>query len=117
MKPTRLAVLAGLLVALVATVVLPQQLPDIDRASVERVIRVLADDDMEGRSAFSPAAMRAAEFIASEFEAIGLQPMPGDDGYLQRFEATPRRRGGRRGGGDADQQQPEPEPYPRANVV
>jgi Zn-dependent M28 family amino/carboxypeptidase len=91
------------------------QLPEIDRVSVERVIGVLADDDMEGRAAFSPAAMRAAGFIAAEFEAIGLQTMPGNDGYLQRFEATPRRRGRR--GGDADQQQPEPEPYPLANVV
>jgi Zn-dependent M28 family amino/carboxypeptidase len=116
MKPTRLAVLASVLVALVATAALPQQLPDINRADVERVIRVLADDDMEGRSAFSPAAIRAAEFIAAEFETIGLQPMAGNDGYLQRFEATPRRRGGRRGG-DADQPQPEPEPYPLANVV
>ena len=55
------------------------QLPDIDRASTERVIRVLADDDMEGRGAFTPAAMRAAEFIASEFEAIGLATIPGND--------------------------------------
>jgi len=116
MKLTRLSVLAGVVVALVATGAVPQQLPDIDRADVERVIRVLADDDMEGRAAFAPAAMRAAEFIAAEFEDIGLQPMPGNDGYLQRFEAAPRRRGGRRGA-DAEQQQPEPEPYPLANVV
>jgi Zn-dependent M28 family amino/carboxypeptidase len=94
------------------------QLPEIDRASVERVIRVLADDDMEGRSAFSPAAMRAAEFIASEFEAIGLEEGPGNDGYLQRFTAVQRRRGrGGRGGGAGGDQQPEPEPYPMANVV
>ena len=51
--------------------VVPQS-PEINRASVQRVISVLADDGMEGRSAFSPAALRAAEFIASEFHRIGL---------------------------------------------
>ncbi len=66
------------------------QLPEVDRASVERVIRVLADDEMEGRGAFTPAAMRAAEFIAAEFDGIGLETLPGSDGYLQRFAVVQR---------------------------
>ena len=100
----------------------PRQLPDIDRASVERIIRVLASDDMEGRSAFSPAAMRAAEFIAEQFVDIGLEQVPGNDGYLQRFTAAPRRRGrgrgGRAGGGGAGGGgAAPPEEYELANVV
>jgi hypothetical protein len=66
------------------------QLPEVDRASVERVIRVLADDDMEGRGAFTPAAMRAAQFIAAEFESIGLEQVAGNDGYVQRFAVVQR---------------------------
>ena len=57
----------------------------IDRAHVERVVSTLAADDMRGRSAFSDDAMRAAEYLAGEFEAAGLSPMPGQDGFLQRF--------------------------------
>jgi len=117
MKPTcSFALVIALVLLTVTTSAALPQLPDIDRASVERVIRVLADDDMEGRGAFTPAAMRAAEFVASEFEAIGLEQLPGADGYLQEFEATPRRRG-RRGRGGEGESQPEPEPYPMANVV
>mgnify|MGYP001160979099 FL=1 len=92
--------------------VVPQS-PEINRASVERVISVLAHDGMEGRSAFSPAALRAAEFIASEFDSIGLDEVSGNDGYLQHFKA--RRRGrGRRGGGQTDTEQTE---YGLSNVV
>ena len=74
---------------------------------------MLAHDGMEGRSAFSPAALRAAEFIASEFDSIGLDEVSGNDGYLQHFKA--RRRGrGRRGGGQTDTEQTE---YGLSNVV
>ena len=121
--PQRLRVLSfiavGFIFASSAATAAPQ-LPDIDRAEVERIIRVLADDDMEGRSAFSPAAMRAAEFIAEQFVDIGLQQMPGNGGYMQRFTQTirVRPRGGRRGGGgsgaDANVQEQE---YELANVV
>jgi len=112
-NPLVLATAAALLIGALLPAADAAQLPEIDRASVERVIRVLADDDMEGRAAFSPAAMRAAEFVASEFEAIGLQTMAGNDGYLQRFEATPRRRRRDPAGAEGE----EPQPYPLANVV
>ena len=52
----------------------------INQASVERVINVLAADDMEGRATFSPALWRAADFIADEYEAIGLEPYVGNAG-------------------------------------
>lgn len=51
----------------------------------ERIERILSADDMEGRKAFSPGIEKAAVFIASEFEDIGLQYLNGEKDYLQRF--------------------------------
>ncbi len=62
-----------------------QQTPDVDRALVARVINTLASDDMGGRDAYSPYAVRAAEFLAREFAAAGLQSPAGAENYLQRF--------------------------------
>ncbi|NNE68765.1 MAG: M20/M25/M40 family metallo-hydrolase [Rhodothermales bacterium] len=59
--------------------------PEISQERVERVISTLASDDMRGRAAFSPDADRAADFIAGEFEDIGLETFGGAEGYLQRF--------------------------------
>jgi len=60
--------------------------PDaISQEDVERVIRTLASDDMRGRRAFTNDAVRAADFLAGEFEAAGLSPLPGTSGFLQPF--------------------------------
>ena len=40
---------------------------------VERIERTLSADDMRGRRTFSPEIDKAADFIAAEFKAIGLQ--------------------------------------------
>ncbi|MGE0159522.1 MAG: M20/M25/M40 family metallo-hydrolase [Gemmatimonadales bacterium] len=61
------------------------QAPAIDQATVERVLRTLASDEMEGRDAYTPAGQRAADFLVREFQAAGLQSPPGAEGYLQRF--------------------------------
>src|SRR5580765_5434150 len=45
-------------------------------------VQVLADDNMEGRNAGSPGHLRAARFVAGEFEHAGLKPA-GVNGYLQ----------------------------------
>jgi hypothetical protein len=89
----RAALVLVFAIAVAAGPSLAAQVPEIDRASAERVIRVLAADDMEGRDAFTPAAMRAARFIAAEFAAIGLEAIDGAGDYLQEF-AVPA--GGRR---------------------
>jgi hypothetical protein len=71
----------------------PQQTAEIEQAYVERIVRALAADSMRGREAFSEDALRAADFLAAEFAAIGLESPEGTDGYLQRFSArtmTPR---------------------------
>lgn len=48
-------------------------------------IRILADDAMEGREIGTNGEKKAAEYIVSRYQQIGLQPK-GDDGlYLQSF--------------------------------
>jgi len=62
----------------------PQAAP-IARADVERIVANLSSDEMRGREAFSEDALRAADFLAGEFAAAGLQAFDDSDGYLQRF--------------------------------
>ncbi|HQV54669.1 MAG TPA: hypothetical protein PLX17_04095, partial [Chitinophagaceae bacterium] len=45
----------------------------INAKEVERIERVLASDEMRGRKTFSPEIDIAADFIAAEFKAAGLQ--------------------------------------------
>jgi hypothetical protein len=60
----------------------------ISQVDVERVIKTLAADDMQGRGTFTPGIEKAASFIESEYKQAGLQPFPGDDGYRQNFTMT-----------------------------
>src|SRR4051812_8970884 len=45
-------------------------------------IQVLADDNMEGRDTGSAGHLRAARYLAGEFERAGLKPV-GVNGYMQ----------------------------------
>ena len=45
-------------------------------------VRVLADDSLEGRGTGSPGHLKAAEYVAREFERAGLEPA-GTEGFLQ----------------------------------
>lgn len=56
----------------------------IDRSYIERILNVLASDDMKGRHALTEDAERAADFIAQEFQSIGLTPYAQSD-YKQTF--------------------------------
>ncbi|MDH5829061.1 M28 family peptidase [Luteimonas sp. M1R5S18] len=63
--------------------------PPNDTAAGQRIeadVRALADDAMEGRRTGTPGFDRAANYVASQFEAIGLAPA-GDDGSW--FQAVP----------------------------
>lgn len=53
----------------------------IDPAKLERHVRVLADDNMEGRGTATPGYDRAAQYVAEQMQAIGLEPA-GVGGYL-----------------------------------
>ena len=67
-----------------------RQSPDrlVDTKEVSRILNTLAADDMEGRAAFMPGAARAADFIATEFEKIGLQSYADEPGFRQTFQVT-----------------------------
>lgn len=67
-----------------------QSLPgNIDKiitvAEVERIEKALAADEMRGRRAFTPDIDRAADFIAAEFKAAGLQPLHNNVSFRQEF--------------------------------
>lgn len=57
----------------------------INVKEVERIERVLASDDMKGRKTFSPEIDKAADFIAAEFKAAGLQTWNNSSSYRQEF--------------------------------
>lgn len=57
----------------------------INVSEVERVEKTLSADDMEGRGIFSPGLEKAADFIASEFKASGLEYFGDNNSYLQSF--------------------------------
>jgi len=52
-------------------------------------IKVLADDGMQGRLTGSPGYLRAAKYVVSQFDAMGLQPA-GVNGFYQpvKFDMT-----------------------------
>lgn len=56
----------------------------ITKDYVDRLIKTLSHDDMQGRATFSPGIDKAATFIESEFKKIGLKPLEGNS-YRQTF--------------------------------
>ncbi len=56
-------------------------------------IKALADNGMEGRLTGSEGYLRAAKYVVSQFDAMGLQPA-GVNGYYQpvKFDVTRRDR-------------------------
>jgi hypothetical protein len=57
----------------------------IQQPEVERLIKTLSADDMQGRGTFTPGIDKAATFIEKEFKQIGLQPLAGATGFRQSF--------------------------------
>ncbi|MFB9841033.1 M20/M25/M40 family metallo-hydrolase [Mucilaginibacter ginsenosidivorans] len=57
----------------------------IKQDDVERIIKTLSADDMQGRGTFTPGIEKAAQFIEAEYKNIGLVPMTGNTGYRQNF--------------------------------
>ena len=57
----------------------------INSKEAERIEKTLQSDDMRGRRAFTPDIDRAADFIAAEFKAIGLQTWNNSGSYRQEF--------------------------------
>ncbi|GAB3922949.1 M20/M25/M40 family metallo-hydrolase [Mucilaginibacter myungsuensis] len=57
----------------------------IDEKDVDRIIKTLASDEMEGRATFTKGIDKAATFIEGEFKAAGLQPLKGETGFRQNI--------------------------------
>ncbi len=61
---------------------------DVDKLvkqdEVERIIKTLASDDMQGRKTFTPDIEKAAQFIEGEFKKIGLASLPGNADFRQQ---------------------------------
>lgn len=57
----------------------------INAEEVQRLESVLASDDMRGRKVYTAEIEKAADFIESEFKAIGLRTMDASDKYRQSF--------------------------------
>src|SRR5687768_5125951 len=51
-------------------------------------IAYLASDQLEGRGPGSAGLDRAADYIAEQFQSIGLRKLPGQKSFFQRFEMT-----------------------------
>lgn len=84
------------LLLFVTTFLLAQTKADklINAKEVERIERVLAADEMKGRRIYSPELDKAADFIAAEFKAAGLETWNNSGIYRQEFSMiTPRFKG------------------------
>src|SRR5688572_11113424 len=89
MKPKRYFH-AFLLVFLLTLSALPATLP-LNQLSPEKYrqhVSLLASDNLKGRGNGTPELERAAEYIAAQFRASGLQPAGTNGTYFQRFDLT-----------------------------
>lgn len=60
----------------------PADLPDISAGNIEAHIRFLAHDLMGGRDAGSEEYLLAANYVATQFRLLGLEPGGDDGGYF-----------------------------------
>lgn len=77
---------AALAQASAPTQTAPPPASAVSTAELKRIVYYLASDDLKGRLTGSPEGRKAAEFVATEFQKIGLKPVPGQTGYFQPFE-------------------------------
>jgi hypothetical protein len=66
----------------------------IDAQSLKDMLVVLASDSLEGRETGERGEKRAAEYIAKQFQHIGLKPVA-HEGYFQYFPLTARENRGK----------------------
>ena len=74
-----------LLLGCSSTISFAQKIEVTTTENITRILNTLASDEMKGRSALRPEIWKAADFIASEFKAIGLSPYADKD-FKQTFE-------------------------------
>ena len=59
------------------------QLPAVSTAAMDAHLKYLADDLLEGRAPATRGGALAADYIAAQFEALGLEPAGPDGSYFQ----------------------------------
>ena len=66
----------------------PRQLAiaSINGAEIRAHMELLASDEMQGREAGTEFYRRAADYVVSQYEAAGLQPLGDDGSYFQPIE-------------------------------
>lgn len=64
----------------------PMLKPEISTDDLELQTSLLADEKTEGRATGSKGAELAAEWIGETFNASGVKPLPGQDGYFLPFQ-------------------------------
>jgi len=92
-RPSLWGVLAAALVFSTAIYAEPPVAPHRDpsfQVDARDAISFLASDELEGRMIGTPGIDKAAEYIATAFSKLGLEPLPGLDGYYQKFELVTR---------------------------
>ncbi|MGE5850845.1 MAG: M28 family peptidase [Candidatus Methylomirabilota bacterium] len=57
-------------------------------AELLEIVKTLAAPEMAGRASGSPGMERAARYIASEFQQVGLQPVGDPGSYFQTFDVV-----------------------------
>jgi len=62
--------------------------PSPSDADPKDTVPYLASDELQGRGVGLPGLDRAADFIAAEFAADGLRPLPGQADFFQSFDYT-----------------------------
>ncbi len=55
----------------------------IESARIEEHMRFLASDELDGRETGTPGYQRAAEYVAEQFEQLGLEPAAPDGSFYQ----------------------------------
>jgi Peptidase family M28/PDZ domain len=61
------------------------QAQDFDPGRIQKHIKALADDKLEGRGTGTEGEKKAAAYIESQFKKLKLQPKGDNKGYLQSF--------------------------------
>ena len=62
--------------------------PSITIAELKNHVEILASADFEGRKTGTAGELKATEYVAKEFEKIGLNPGGSSNNYFQEFEFT-----------------------------
>jgi hypothetical protein len=83
-RPIAAAALCAVSVGLLPSCALrpSASLPDVPAAAIEAHLRFLASDELQGRMTGTPEYRTAANYVASQFRQLGLEPA-GSEGYFQ----------------------------------